>query len=124
MRVNKSNHYSTIDGAVADWFRENMYDDTFDGSRREWVENLWAFTEYENDLRVEECIDHLEELNILDPDDEDSFEEVSEELAKLAENVIHIKNIDIDTELREAYKHILKPRRNESKPVRHRHCKQ
>lgn len=117
-KKNESNYGSIVDDAIADWFRENMHDDTFDGNRREWVENLWAFTEYENDLRVEDCIAYLEELNILDPDDEDTFEEVSEELAKLAENVIRVENIDIDAELREAYKRILKPRRNEANPVR------
>lgn len=123
-KKNESNYGSIVDDAVADWFRENMHDDTFDGNRREWVENLWAFTEYENDLRVEECIAQLEKLHVLDPDDEDAFEEVSEELAKLAENVIRVENIDIDAELREAYKRILKSRKTESKPVRHRRCKQ
>lgn len=122
-KKNESNYGSIVDDAIAGWFRENMHDDTFDGNRREWVENLWAFTEYENDLRVEECIAELERIHVLDPEDEDAFEEVSEELAKLAENVISAENIDVDAELREAYKRILKPRRNEAKPVRRRRCK-
>lgn len=84
------NPISVYYDAVEEWFMHHMAESLFD-NKKDWVEHLWALTEYEDDLIVDECCD-----DVSDPGDESSWFEVANALSDIANCIIIQENIDVD----------------------------
>lgn len=76
--------------AVEEWFTNHMAENLFE-NREEWIKQIVALTEYEDDIIVDKCCD-----TVSNPGDEGSWFEVMHALADIANNVIIQENIDVD----------------------------